>query len=298
MVHLLALLGVLAISFSAILVRLAGVAPPTSAFFRCAYALPVLALVWICFHRRRDRRTASTRWLAFAAGLLLGLDLNVWHRAIELIGAGLSTVLGNTQVVFVGAAAWLLHGERPSRIAIFAVPVVFTGVVLISGLGRSDAYGSNPVLGAVFGLLTALAYTAFLLIYRYANRQKVPPAGPMLDATAGAVLATLVLGLFEESFELDPVWPAHAWLILLALGSQVIGWLLISYVLPRLPALQTSVILLMQPALTVVWALLLLGELLSPLQWSGVTLVLGGVGALSVLGSMERATPDQCNPDH
>lgn len=290
MIHLLALLGVFAISFSAILVRLAGVAPATSAFFRCAYALPILALIWVCLHRTRDRRTASTRWLAFGAGLLLGLDLNVWHRAIEAIGAGLSTVLGNTQVVLVGAAAWLLHRERPSRIALFTVPVVFTGVALISGLGRSDAYGSNPVRGTLFGVLTALAYTAFLLIYRHANRQKVPPAGPMLDATAGAAVATLVLGLPEESFELAPIWPAHAWLILLALGSQVIGWLLISYVLPRLPALQTSVILLMQPALTVVWALLLFGELLSPLQWSGVALVLGGVGTLSMKGSVERAT--------
>jgi drug/metabolite transporter (DMT)-like permease len=290
MIHLLALLGVFAISFSAILVRLAGVAPATSAFFRCAYALPILALIWLCLHRNRDRRTASMRWLAFAAGLLLGLDLNVWHRAIELIGAGLSTVLGNTQVVLVGGAAWLLHRERPSRIALFTVPVVFTGVVLISGLGRSDAYGSNPVSGTLFGMLTALAYTAFLLIYRHANRQQVPPAGPMLDATAGAAVATLFLGLLEESFELTPIWPAHAWLILLALGSQVIGWLLISYVLPRLPALQTSVILLLQPALTVVWALLLFGELLSPLQWSGVALVLGGVGTLSVKGSVERAT--------
>jgi drug/metabolite transporter (DMT)-like permease len=285
MVHLLALLGVFAISFSAILVRLAGVAPATSAFYRCAYALPVLALIWGWYHRERDRRSASTRWLAFSAGLLLGLDLNVWHRAIELIGAGLSTVLGNTQVVFVGAAAWLLHRERPSRVALLAVPVVFAGIVLISGLGRSDAYGSNPVLGTVFGLLTALAYTAFLLIYRHANRQLVPPAGPMLDATAGAALATLILGLLEESFQLAPEWPAHAWLILLALGSQVTGWLLISYVLPRLPALQTSVMLLMQPALTVVWALLLFGELLSLLQWSGVVLVLGGVGTLSVLGA-------------
>jgi drug/metabolite transporter (DMT)-like permease len=290
MVHILALLGVFAISFSAILVRLSGSAPATSAFFRCAYALPFLALIWLWFHRRQDRRSLSTRWLAFAAGLLLGLDLSIWHRTIELIGAGLSTVMGNTQVLFVGAAAWLLHRERPSRSALLAVPVIFTGVILISGLGHADAYGSDPVLGVALGLLTALTYSAFLLIFRHANRQKVPPSGPMLDATAGAALATLLLGLLARGFELAPAWPAHGWLLMLALGSQVIGWLLISYALPRLPALQTSVLLLMQPALTVVWALLLLRELLAPPQWLGVSLVLGGVGTLSVLGSVQRAT--------
>ncbi len=289
MVHLLALLGVFVISFSAILVRLAGVAPDTSAFFRCAYALPVLALIWVLLHRESDRRATTTRGLAFVAGLLLGVDLAVWHRAIELIGAGLATVLGNTQVVFVGAAAWLLHKERPSRIALIAVPVVFGGVVLISGLGRGDAFGSNPVLGAVFGLLTAVTYSAFLLIFRQANQQQVPPSGPMLDATAGAALVTLVLGLLGDSFTLVPLWPAHGWLLLLALGSQVMGWLLISYALPRLPALQTSVMLLMQPALTVLWALILFGELLSALQWSGVALVLAGVGVLSVLSNLRPA---------
>ena len=107
MSRLAALVGVLTISFSAIFVRLAEVSPDTAALFRAVYALPVLAVLW----RLLDpgSRPVRLRWLAFASGLLLGLDLAFWHRAIHWIGAGLATVLGNTQVVFVGLGAWLLH---------------------------------------------------------------------------------------------------------------------------------------------------------------------------------------------
>ena len=124
MVHLLALLGVLAISFSAVFVRLASVSPVTATFFRAAYALPLLAVVhWLRSaepprHRRgasHDNRRATPaggrvahdRWLAIASGLILAVDLNLWHESIALVGAGLGTVIANVQVVFVALAAWV-----------------------------------------------------------------------------------------------------------------------------------------------------------------------------------------------
>ena len=55
MTHFLGLLGVLSISFSAVFVRLAAVSPVTATFFRAAYALPVLAVVW-SLRRRGDAR--------------------------------------------------------------------------------------------------------------------------------------------------------------------------------------------------------------------------------------------------
>src|SRR5471030_560701 len=62
-VHLLALLGVLSISFSAVFVRIAAVSPVTATFYRAAYAAPILGLLWLV-QRSRDRRDARERWLA------------------------------------------------------------------------------------------------------------------------------------------------------------------------------------------------------------------------------------------
>ncbi len=228
--------------------------------------------------------------MAAGAGLFLALDLVLWHRSIDLIGAGLATVLANTQVVFVGVAAWVIYRERPSGLAFVTIPVVFGGVVLISGLGRADAFGDDPVAGVALGVLAGLAYSGFLLMFRASNRELVPTVGPLLDATIGAAVGSLVSGATDPDFSLALVWPEHGWLLALAMVVQVSGWLLIAAALPRLPALETSVTLLLQPMATVLWGFLIFAEHLSGAQWAGVALVLGGVGALTVWGSVERPT--------
>ena len=167
-VHLLALLGILSISFSAVFVRLAAVSPVTATFYRGAYAAPVLLVIWLA-QKSADRRGRRERWLAIVSGLLLAIDLNLWHESIALVGAGLGTVIANVQVVFVAAAAWLLYGERPSAGRILTIAAVFGGVVLTSGLARHDAYGARPVAGAVIGVLAGVTYAAFLIVYRHAN---------------------------------------------------------------------------------------------------------------------------------
>ena len=288
MVRLLALFGAVTISFSAILVRLADLSPSTMAFFRPAYALPAL-LVLALASRRHDPRSPALRLATVAAGTLMGLAFVFWNYAIADIGAGAGTVLSNTQVVFVGVAAWLLYGERPTRAALLAVPLVFAGVALTSGLGLASAYGRAPVIGALWGLANASVYASFLLLFRALNRGRGLPAGVLFDASLGAALATLATGLLTDpGFSLAFTWPAHGWLILLALGPQVVGWLLILSALPRLPALETSVTLLAQPMLTVVWGRLLFAERLSWVQGGGVALVLGGILALSLAGTVRR----------
>ncbi len=96
-------------------------------------------------------RSAPLR-LAAIAGIFFAGDLLIWHHAIEYVGAGLATVLGNLQVLIVGVVAWLVLGERPSRATLLALPVVLVGVVLISGVIGTGAYGANPALGVVLGI--------------------------------------------------------------------------------------------------------------------------------------------------
>lgn len=286
MTRLAAIAGALVISFSAILVRLAGVSPDTSAFFRALYALPALLLLWLAFGRRIGTRRLAA--MALLSGVFLGLDLAVWHRAVRWIGAGLATVLGNTQVIFVGLAAWLLHGERPRRPTLLAVPVAFAGMAMVSGLGRGDAYGEDPLLGTFFGLLTGITYAVFLLLFRRSTRDEPTPFGAFFLCTAGAAVTTAAAGIASGGLDPGWSWPAHGWLITLALGSQVAGWLLIAYALPRLQAIETSILLLLQPMATVLWAYLLFDEALSAVQWAGVLLVLAGVALPSMAPLLRR----------
>ncbi|MDH3462078.1 MAG: DMT family transporter [Acidimicrobiia bacterium] len=273
-----ALTGAVAISFSAIFFALSDVEPIAGAVFRAGYALPVLGLIWL-WGRRRDQRPGARRWLAMGAGTMLGVDVVLWHSSIDHIGAGLATLIANTQVLWVAFGAWLIHRERPSSRVMKAVPVVLLGVGLVSGLGQDGAFGENPLLGASLALFAALFYSTFLLGFRASNQSFAPSAGPLMEATFGALIAPLALGLIlDGGLDLTPSWPAHGWLLALALTAQVFGWLLIGYALPRLPAVETATIILIQPVLTMVWGAVIFGERPSPPQMLGAAIVLGGVG--------------------
>lgn len=283
-------LGTFAIAFSAIFVRLAHVAPSEAAFFRCFYALPVLGLLAARERATLGPRSFEERRIAWAAGVFLAADLVLWHYSIAAVGAGLATVLGNTQVVFVGLLAWLFLGERASTVAVVAVPVVFTGVVLISGVVGSGAYGSDPLAGVLYGVGTGLSYSIFILVLRKGNQDTRRPAGPLLDATLVGAACSAIAGTATGGLDLTPSWPAHGWLVALALTSQVLGWLLISVSLPRLQALTTSLMLTLQPVETVLLGVVLLDESPSLVQLAGVGLILVGL-SISSLGGREG--PDQ-----
>jgi drug/metabolite transporter (DMT)-like permease len=282
------ILGALVIAFSAILVRLADVSPSTAAFFRCLYALPLLGLLAWHERRRFGDRSWRDRRLAWAAGLFFAADLTFWHHSIGAVGAGLATVLGNTQVLFVGLIAWAALRERPENRSLVASPVVFAGVVLISGVIGSGAYGDDPALGVLFGVLTGITYALFLLILRHGNTDDRRPAGPLFDATLSAAIFSALGGIAVGDLDWVPGVEAQAWLVLLALSSQVLGWLLISVSLPRLPALLTSIVLMLQPVSTVFLGAILLSEAPSAVQLTGVAIVIAGV-AVATVRPRERA---------
>jgi drug/metabolite transporter (DMT)-like permease len=248
------------------------------------FGLPLLGLVAWLEHRRFGGLPARTVRLAALAGIFFAGDLTFWHHAIGAIGAGLATVLGNLQVLVVGVVAWLAFGERPGRSTFIALPVVLGGIVLMSGLIGGGAYGSNPSLGVGLGVATALCYAGYLLLIRLGGDDLRRPAGPVAIATMSTAVVALAIGLIVGDLDPTPPLASLAWLALLGLTSQALGYLLISLSLPRLPAVLTSIILLAQPVMTVGLSIVLLGEAPSELQLIGVGLVVGGIAVATLAG--------------
>jgi drug/metabolite transporter (DMT)-like permease len=277
-----AVAGAVTIAWSAILVRLSHASPSTAAVFRCAYAVPLLALLAWVERRRYGPRTRRDVTLSIVAGAFFAADLICWHHAIQDVGAGLATVLGNLQVVLVGLLAWAFLSERPERRVLAAIPVVFCGVLLISGAIGSGAYGRDPARGVVFGIFTGLTYAGFILVLRHGNSDLRRPAGPLFEATLATAIFASIAGVAIGDVSFAPTWPEHGWLALLAISSQVMGWLLISISLPRLPAALTSVLLTIQPVGSVLLGVVIFSESPSPPQLAGVVVVLAGVTVASL----------------
>jgi drug/metabolite transporter (DMT)-like permease len=277
-----ALLGAMCIAFSGVFYRWAEVSPSTGTVFRALFGLPLLGAVAWLEHRRYGGLPVRTVRIALVAGIFFAGDLLFWHHAIEYVGAGLATVLGNLQVLIVGVVAWIAFGERPSRNTFLALPIVLLGVALISGVIGERAFGSNPGLGVAFGLATAFCYAGYLLIIRRGSTDLRRPAGPVAIATISTAAVAALAGGVVGDLDLAPAPVSLVWLAILGLTSQSLGYLLISLSLSRLPAILTSIILLAQPVMTVVLGVVLLHEAPTWEQQLGVVFVIGGIAVATV----------------
>ncbi|HET9075035.1 MAG TPA: DMT family transporter [Solirubrobacteraceae bacterium] len=275
--RLLAAAGALLIAFSAILVKESHASDSTAAVFRCGYASLLLVPLAVWEERRVGRRPWRARLAGLGAGVFFAADLVMWDRAIADVGAGLATVLANVQVVLVPLVAWLLLQERPHARVLAGLLPTALGVLLISGLLEHGAYGRAPGAGAALGAGAGVAYVGALLLLRRGGADLRRPVAPLAEMTLSATVVAAIIGVALADVDFLPRWPGAGWLGLLALSSQVIGWLAISRSLPRLPAATTSLLLMIQPVGSLLLGALIFAESPSTLQLAGVGLLLGAV---------------------
>lgn len=279
-----AIAGTVCVSTSAVVMKLAGTSASVTAVGRCAFALPALGLLVILGRRHpagflpgAGSLSRREHLLALLSGTFLAVDLVVWSHAISAIGAGLGTVVPNLQVLFVSLIGWVFLGERPARSLLLAAPVMVTGLLLVGGLigGTSRAYGTDPALGIGLGVAVAALYSVYIVTLRQASG--TAPVTALTETTLAAAIGSAALGMAFGDLRVEHPWPGLGWLVVLALTSQVVGWLLISMSMPRIPAWTIGVILLIQPTGSVTLGYLFLGERPSLPQLAGVVVMLSGV---------------------
>ena len=284
-----AALGAVAISQSSPLAKLSGASPAVVTLFRGVVALPFLALL---ARREGHSATPRDRALAFIAGGLFALDLQCFHVSIPLLGVGLATVVPNAQVFMVGLFA-ALAGERTPGRAIAAIPFAFIGLLMLARVldpfgvnGLADpsviAAGSDPAQGVLWGLGAAAFYGLYLIITRRistsaSGSSAVGPFTMLRDSALGTIAVLLFLALLTGSLLPPEIWPGVGWLVLLALMSQVLGYPLINASIPHLPSVVGSVLLFVQPLMTLVAGVIIFGEVPTPGQLVGALILFGGV---------------------
>jgi drug/metabolite transporter (DMT)-like permease len=266
-------LGALSVSSSAIFIALSGASPGTASFFRCLFALPLLWPFWVAERRREGRPSRRRRAIAALAGVLFAGDALLWTQAIYEVGAGLSTVLVNAQVVIVPLLARVVDRERIGRPFVVVLPLMVAGIVLTGGVFETGASGTEPVAGTVHAILAALCYSGFLFLLRRGG-QRGQVVQSYRDVVAAAAVTSLAAGAAWQGVTLVPGWAPIGWIALTALCSQVLGWLLVALTGPRLDSTVGSALLLLTPVGALALAALVLGERPTALQLVGCLLVL------------------------
>lgn len=266
------LAGSACMSVPAVFVKLSGVNAGTAAFLRFALAIVVLAPLALLERRRLGPRPWRAHALDAAAGALLGVDMVFWAAAIGEVGAGVTTVLLNLQVVMYPLLAWVFAAARPPRRFAVTAPLMLAGVALVSGAVGQPMPGTDPLAGILYGALASVAYAGYLLLTRLGGgRHVVLPV--CTSSVAGAVVAGVFGGLWT-GLAAPQGWQAWALMGALALFGQVLAWVLINPGLARLSPNVGAGLLLSQPVLAVALGMAI-GERPTPSQFAGCALVIG-----------------------
>lgn len=271
------LFSALVISTSSVWVKLADIGPTATGFYRMMIGGLVMVLICLIQSRRLWYNGSYFKWLALGA-LFFAADLWLWHRSIHYVGPGLATVLGNVQVFFMTLFGIFFLGEKISWKFFVGLMLTFCGLFLLVGLQWNDLSPQYQT-GVVFGVSTALAYTGFMLSLRHVQAQ--PHAlSPMVNLGVLSVLCALMLSVIAfaegESFVVPN---ATSWLSVIALGvfCQVVGWVLITKTMPSLPTSIVGLLLLLQPAMSMVWDVLFFDRPTGTRDIIGLCLVLCGI---------------------
>lgn len=280
--------GALGVSASSVFIDLSGTSPGTATFFRCVFALPILWPLCARERRREGRVSSRDRARGLAAGVLFAGDALLWTQAIYEVGAGLSTVLVNAQVVIVPLLALLIDRERVERGFLVLLPVMVAGILLTGGVFESGASGADPVAGTIHAVLAALCYSGFLFLLRRGGH-----TGRVIqsyrDVVAVAAVVSVAAGAAWQGVTLTPGWVPLGWLALTAGSGQVVGWLLVALAGPRLSSTVGAALLMLTPVGALVLSAVVLGERPTVLQLAGSLIVILSAYAMSSPAAVRRS---------
>ena len=273
--HVILALGVVSVSFAAILIRLADAPPLVIAAYRLTLASLVIApIAWT--RGKQELRGLSRKevFLAALSGAFLALHFGLWIASLSYTSVASSVVLVTANPIFVAIASYLLFRERVGRQAILGIVVCLVGAVLI-GYGNWRL-GPQPLLGGVLALLGALAVAGYLLIGRRLRQNIGILSYTALTYSSAAVLllvAALAFGhpLFGYSST------TYLMLVLLAVVPQLIGHTSLNWSLRFVSATLVTIAVLGEPVLATVLAFAILDEVPTLTEIIGGTLILSGI---------------------
>lgn len=272
------LLATCALGFAPIFVRLCNdVGPSTIAFWRMILALPFLGMSWLFFPKPSavlktpNKRTIT---MLLLAGIAFAFDLIVWNYALTITSVANATLFVNFAPVFVAVIGWVLFRQRlPFRTLAGMALAIMGGIILVWPNFNTE---QSTLYGDCLSLLAALFYAVYLIAVQEARIYFSTFAIMTLTSTITGITALIMVFMLGE--HLMPGTAAN-WQVLfgIALIIQVIGQSSIAYALASLPAAISSIILLMQPAISAIAAMFIFDEHLVLMQWAGMVVVLIGI---------------------
>ncbi len=269
-------LGIIAVSFAAIFIRLAEAPPAVVAFYRMGLAtVALLPIVW--WQERHLFRAVPRRHLGWMllGGFFLALHFMLWISSFSFTSVASSVFFVTTQPIFVAIASIFLFQERFSMHLAIGIALAAAGSITI-GAGDLQALGSTNMYGNLLAFGGALMAASYLLVGRHV-RQTIS-LGIYIVAVYG-FSALFLLGFVLLAGHPLTGYTGATWLnmVLLAVVPTVIGHTCFNWTLKYLPAPIVSVAILGEPVGATLLAYLILQEAPAWYTLVGGALILWGI---------------------
>lgn len=241
------------------------------ASWRSGIAAAAIAVAMPGSRRGWTRRT----WLvgiAYAATVILFVLANKQTTAANAI------FLQSTAPLYVLLAGLLLLHERVRGADVVVMLVIVSGLAMVA-FGPQEAVETapRPGLGDVLALVSGVTWAATLLGLRWVGREE----GGAQAAAGASVAGNLIAFAVCLPWALPPTGDGTDWLLIAYLGVVQIGlaYLLLTAAVRHVSAFEVSLLLLVEPALSPLWAWIVHGEAAGPVGLAGGALILGATAA-------------------
>jgi len=267
-------IGIISLSMTAMLVRWAHAPATITGFYRLLFASIILTPFFL--QKNKSRLSFIRGHLFFPAlgGLFTALDFTFWNSSVLYTTASNATLLGNTAPIWVALVTlWLFKKKLPGG---------FWVGLLLALAGGALVMGSDFILHPRLGLgdLMAIAAGVFYAGYLLSTQKGREHLDPLSYITIMVISASFFIFLInlllrQQFFD----YPTQTWLVFLALAlvSQLLGYISVSYALGHLPASVVAPTMIGQPILTTLLAIPLLGEIPHSFQLWGGLIALAGI---------------------
>jgi drug/metabolite transporter (DMT)-like permease len=286
--HALLLLASFGFSFILIfstLLKNVGVSSLQQVFFRIVLALPLIFLLikGKVKLERKDLKYFAVTGFVFSAFLLAALSSIILGCPIAV-----STALIYTQPFFTAILAVASKREKITKKKSAIIASGMIGVFLVSGIA-TEQYSTLNISGISLALIAGFLYSLYLFFKRVGKTQYAPMQA-LFNTFIFAILWALILGFILENFVKTPAFTSfsaldpYQLLILtfFALLSTALPYGCLNYIKPNEVTPTTEgTILLLDPTLHNIWAILIFQQYISPIRYAGVALIL--LSALAML---------------
>lgn len=272
--------AVVAVSTSAILIRLSAAPASVKALYRVVFTTLLLAPFAAGWHAD-DLRRLSGRDLGVAtlSGIALAVHFAAWFLSVELTTVAASVTLVQSQPLFVAVGGALLLDERVSRRQATGIVVALAGMAVMSvgdAVLGAGTEGTHSLAGDGLAVVGAVAAAGYVLAGR-SLRQRVALL-PYVTVVYSVCAATLLAIVLAEGSALTG-YPAREWILFLAMaaGPGVFGHTVVNWALAHVESQVVSVSLLAEPVGSTLLALVVLLEVPTPATLVGGSVVLVGI---------------------